>query len=254
MEFVTQRAVVAVRPRFHECEPGRRPADQHAVVGCEAGDHASVDHAGRALVGPRHEQFETAHCGIDDGSVGQRVGAQRRQDEGVEVLADDRAAGREVVGGRTDRSAHDQAVGAVRGGNLAVHKQTDLDHRERGTREDRRFVETEFAVDRHAVADHLGLEHEMFDESEPAAGDVFEHRLHFEDREIGEEAERAEVDAEYGHLLIAHPAGRPQDRAVATEREHQVGRRAIVRMKPSLAPVVLQGKPGGDAMARLLQR
>ena len=108
-------------------------------------------------------------------------------------------------------------------------------------------------MDRHAVADHLGLEHEMFDEPKPTAGDVVEGRFQFEDREIGEEAECAEVDAEYGHLLIAHPAGRSQDRAVAAEHEHKIGHRAVVRMEPAHAPVARQGKTGGDAMARRLQ-
>ena len=190
---------------------------------------------------------------IDDGAVGQRMGIERCEDERVEVLANNRATGREVVGGRTDRSAHDQAVGAVGGGNLPIHEQTDLDHRERRAGENRCFIETQFAVDRHVVADHLGLEHEVLDDPELTAGNVVECRIQFEDREIGEEAEGAEVDAEHGHLLIAHPAGRSQNRSVPAEHQHQVGRRSVIRMESADAPVARQGKPGGDAMASLLQ-
>jgi hypothetical protein len=99
LQLVTERAVVAVRPRFYERESRGRPLDSHAVGGHDVGDQKSVDHAGGALVGPRDEQFEAALRRIDDGAVGQRVGIERREDEGVEILADDRAAGREVVGG-----------------------------------------------------------------------------------------------------------------------------------------------------------
>ena len=42
-------------------------------------------------------------------------------------------------------------------------------------------------------------------------------------RQVGEEPEAAEVDAEDRHLTVAHLAGRPQDGAVAAEHQGHVG-------------------------------
>ena len=254
LQLVTERAVVTVLPRLHEREPRLRPAHPHAVGHGQAGDDAPVDDAGRSLVGLRQEQFVGPGRGIDHGAVGERVRIERREDEGVEVLAHDRAAGGEVVGRRADGRAHDQAVGPVGGGDFAIDEQADLDHRKRRAGEDRRLVESEDAVDDAVVADHLGLEHQVVDEPEGADGDVVERLPGLRNGEVGEEAERAEVDAEHRSLPVAHPAGRPQDRAVATEHDDEVGAFSATRSPVAHAPFAPAHEAAGDRVAGPLQQ
>ncbi len=49
----------------------------------------------------------------------------------LQVLLQDRASGGEAVGGRSDGSADDQAVGAVCGDGDPADRECDIDHRQR---------------------------------------------------------------------------------------------------------------------------
>jgi hypothetical protein len=125
-----------VPPGLDEREAGFRTSDADPVAGLKARHHAAVDHAGRTLVWLRHDDLVGASGGVDDGAVGERVWIEWREHERIEILADEWASGREVVGGGPYRRRDDQPVGAVRGGGLAVHDQADLNHRKRRARED----------------------------------------------------------------------------------------------------------------------
>ena len=97
-----------------------------------------------------------------------------------------------------------------------------------------------------ATAVQLALEEQVVDQPKPARGDLGQRRRHLVSRHVGQKSERAQVHAEHRQLVIAHPAGGPQDRAVAAEHDHHVGRRHPVRLEPSLAPLVTRRDPAGD--------
>jgi hypothetical protein len=153
------------------------------------------------------------------------MGIERREDEGVEILADDRAAGGKVVGGRSHRRADDQAVAPVGGREFTVHVEPDLDHRKRWSGEDGDVVHPQFPAHRRAATEHLALEEHVIDETESPGFDVGDRRVDLFPRVVCKEAERAEVDPEHGHLVVGHPPRGVEDRAVPAEHDHEVGAR-----------------------------
>ena len=79
---------------------------------------------------------------VDQRALGERVRADRGDDEHVGVGGQDRPARRKAVGRRADRGGDDQAVAAIGHHALAVDRQADVDQAEDRGRPDDGIVET----------------------------------------------------------------------------------------------------------------
>ena len=79
---------------------------------------------------------------VDQGALGERVRADRGDDEHVGVGWEDRPPRRETVGRRADRGGDDQAITAIGHDAFAVDRQADVDQVEDRGRPDDGVVET----------------------------------------------------------------------------------------------------------------
>src|ERR1019366_8615190 len=90
------------------------------------------------------------------------------------------------------------------------------------------LVEAEKRLRRLIVAAfHHALEHEMPSGTKVLRQDLQETFVEIVGMNVGQEAESAEVDAQYGDLGIAHLPRRTQDGAVAAEYEREIGGRKL---------------------------
>ena len=104
-----------------------------------AGD-LPVHHHRRAFVRPRHDQFVKAVGRIDQRPIGQRVRADRENDERLQILSHDRSARRKAVRRAADRRADDQAVATIGGGQFRVNVKIDGQQRKGRPGKHRHFV------------------------------------------------------------------------------------------------------------------
>ena len=71
--------------------------------------------------------------------------------------------------------------------------------------------------------DDLCLKHQMVDELESAARDAADCLRSGGARHVGEKAKPPKVHTKHGDLLVRHPAGGAEDRAVAADDHDDVG-------------------------------
>ena len=100
-----------------------------------------------------HDDFVDPVGRIDHRAIGQRVRADRRNHEGLQILPQDRPAGRQAVSRRADRRADDQTVATIGRYQFRVNVKIDVQNRERRPGQHGHFVETEPLVNRAAAAE-----------------------------------------------------------------------------------------------------
>ena len=200
-------------------EPGRRygAADGDGVALAQGEPRLAVAVDARvfaALHGDRD------HRGVvdGDGSVGERVRRDGHQRERRHVRRDDRAAGRQRVGGRSGRRGDDQAVGAHRIDEAAVDLDAHLDHAAAAAAVDDDVVERDAAI-----AVDLGVEQGPSLLDEASVEYRADRRLHVGERDVGEEPEAALVDADQRQVEGRDLARDRQHRAVAAHDDDDVG-------------------------------
>src|SRR5262245_30672280 len=109
-------------------------------------------------------------------------------DEGIQLLSEDRASCGEAVRRRADRRADDKAVAGVACRRLAIDEQVHLDEWKRRPCLDRRLVESQMRDGRRRAAVFLdeALEHKMFGHAKFALNDARKDLARFRRTEVGE--------------------------------------------------------------------
>ena len=170
-----------------------------------------------------HEDLDLRIAGDRDRPVGQRVRAHRHDREHRQRRVQDRPAGRQRVGGGAGRRRHDQAVGAQVVDELAVDAHLELDQAAVGALGDTGVVERPHVEQALVAPPHLG------GEQQPRLGDVLavEDRAdgveHGVERDVGEEAEPALIDADQRHVERRQRARDVEHGAVAADHDGQIG-------------------------------
>lgn len=128
----------------------------------------------------------------DDGAVGDGVGADRGDDDGVEVGGHDRAAGRERIGGRAVRGGDDDAV-CYEGVEVgAVDMDGDFDQACIFASMDDEVVDGKLLL----AAREKAVDGDPLGNLEVAEDDVVKAGVDFRNGDIGHKAGVAEVDAD----------------------------------------------------------
>ena len=135
---------------------------------------------------------------------------------------DDGAVGGEVVGGGTGGGGDDDAVGAEGGNELAVDFDGEVAHAGDGALGDDDVVEGVPLLEDLAVADVLGVHHAAHLDLGAVVAPGFEGGVEVGERDLGEEAEGAEVYTEDGGGGAGEGAGRGEESAVAAEDDDEV--------------------------------
>jgi hypothetical protein len=161
-------------------------------------------------------------AGGDDGPDGQQVRTDGSDQQGVDAGHDDGAVGGEVVGGGTGGGGDDDAVGAEGGDELAVDFDGEVAHASDGALGDDHVIEGVPLLDDLAVADMLGVHHAADLDLGAVVAPGFEGEVKIGERNLGEEAERAEVHAEDGGGGAGEGAGRGEESTVAAEDDDEV--------------------------------
>ena len=166
---------------------------------------------------------DLAVAGEDDGADGEEVGADGGEDHGVDCGHEDGAVGGEGVGGGAGGGGDDDAVGAEAGDELAVELDGEFTHAGDGTFGEDDVVECVPFAEEVAVAEELGA-HEAAGVDDGGTGDPgFEGGVELGEGDFGEEAERAEVDAEDGGVRVGKGASDGEKGAIATQRDGNGG-------------------------------
>jgi hypothetical protein len=158
----------------------------------------------------------------DDGANGQQMGADGGDQHGVDAGHHDGSVSSEVVGGRAGGGGDDDAVGAEGGDKLLVDVDGEVAHAGDGALGDDDIVEGVPLAERFAVADVLGAHHAADLDFGAVVAPGFEGVVEVRERNLGEEAEGAEVYAEDGRGSAGEGAGRGEEGAVAAEDDDEV--------------------------------
>src|SRR5262249_27422865 len=121
--------------------------------------------------------------------------------------------------------ADDQAIASVARRRLAIDDKIHLDDVKGRTRLQRHLVEAEIGDRRRGSLPFAGedaLEHDMARDMKLATQNAGKDVADLGGGQVGEEAERAEIDAEDRYLTIGHLPGGAEDSAVAPHHESQV--------------------------------
>ncbi len=159
----------------------------------------------------------------DDGAIGERVRADRRDDEGLDSGMNDGAAGGKRVGGGTRGSRKHEAVGAIAADEIAINGKFELDHAGEGAFVHGGVVEDVLAIENFAVADELDLNHDALALRGAAGKSFFEGGVEFIHREAGEKAEAAHVDGENGNAAGSGDTRGGKKSTIAAENEKNIG-------------------------------
>ena len=159
----------------------------------------------------------------DDGANGEQVGTDGGDQHGVDAGHDNGAIRGEVVCRRTGGSGDDDAVGAEGGDELLVDLDGEVAHAGDGSLGDDDVVEGVPLMNGFAVADDLSVHHATDFNLGAVVAPGFEGGVELGERDLGEEAEGAEVHAEDRCGGAGEGAGRGKESAVATEDDDEVG-------------------------------
>ena len=170
-ELFPQRAVIPWPATSTSLNCGSARSTRTRSPGCQSAQHPSIDHHGRAVMRPRHDQFVHPVGRIDHGPIGQRMRADRRDHERLQILPQDRSAGRKAVGRRADRRADDQTVATIGSYQFCVNVEMDIENRERPRRREWPFrsAQAASATLLPVAANHRAFEHQMLDHAKLAA-------------------------------------------------------------------------------------
>ena len=152
----------------------------------------------------------------------QRVGAQRDHQQGLDLGPHHRAAGAEVVGGRPGRGGADDAVAAPPRQRASVDLDDDLEHALARGLLDARLVEGEGGEPHLLAHQHADVEGEPVLGGVVARDDGGDRGLDVLLLGLGEESHVAEVDPQQRGARRMGQLGRAEDRAVATDDQHQL--------------------------------
>src|SRR5690606_37159929 len=113
--YAVECRVVTVPGDLGEFEGNRGLADLDRIAGLERNLNLSVDRQHNAFGRGGYLESEDTVGVIDEWPVGERMGADGRDHEGLQFLPQQWSAGREAVCRRAVRRADDQAVAAIGG-------------------------------------------------------------------------------------------------------------------------------------------
>ena len=162
-----------------------------------------------AGVAARH-QFDRDLVGVgqQDRAVRQRVRRDRHQHPARNRRMQQRPAGRQRIGRRAGGRRDDQAVGALVGHEVPADRHAQLDHARGGAAVDHHVVHGQRVEHDCAVAHHLRM-HQAAMVFLVLAGQHRDQRgLVVVERNVGDEAEPAAVDADQRHAVAAPAGGR----------------------------------------------
>src|SRR5437016_4772164 len=199
---------------------GRLP-NLHPVVLPQREPLLAVDRKHHILVGQQRD-LDARRAGQHHRAVGEGVGADGGDHDGVHGREEDGPAGRERVRRGTGRRCDDEAVGAVRGRVLPFHRHGQVDdsaHRGLG---DHHIVERDVLGESLTPAHHPGGEHHPVVEHDLAREHGVQRREQLLERGGRQEAEPAEVDAEDRHARVADHARHRQEGAVPAEDHDEI--------------------------------
>ena len=184
--------------------------------------HSDLTIDAESAVGAAVEAHRDAGAAADDErTMGERVGANGSEDNGVDAGHQDRASGGERVGSGTGGSGDDDAVGLVLDDMFAVDAQLKADEAGDGALDDS-IVEGAVRGNLLAVTEKAALDEGTRLKRTEAFGDSGESGIEFVEANFGEKAEGAEVDGEQRNFGNADGARRREQSAVTTEDEDEL--------------------------------
>ncbi|MEY3457770.1 MAG: hypothetical protein RL215_927 [Planctomycetota bacterium] len=127
-EFAVERSVVAVARESDEFECLGGALDEDFIGGGEGAADLAVDHEHDSGGGFVDSETIGAVGGVDDGAYGERMRADGCDGEDLEFLAEDGAAGRQVVSGGAYGGGDDQSIAAEGGDLFVIDAEVDVEH------------------------------------------------------------------------------------------------------------------------------
>jgi len=159
----------------------------------------------------------------DDGTDSEQVGTDGSYQHRIDAGHNDRAIGGQIICGGTGGRRDDDAVGAEGGYGLAVDLYREVAHASDGSFGDDDVIERVPCLNELAVTDDLRSHHATDLDLGAVVAPGLEGGVELGERDLGEEAEGAEVDAKDGGGGAGEGAGCSEEGAVATENDDQVG-------------------------------
>ena len=184
---------------------GAQADEADAVLGAAAGDLVTEEEFDSLLavygeVGLVGDALDVdADAGVawdDDGPQGEQVGADGGDHHGVDAGHDDGAVGGQVVSSGAGGGRDDDAVGPEGGDELTVDLYGEVGHAGDGALGDDYVVEGLPVPKGFAVAVEIGVHHGAGFDGGAVVAPGFKGGVEVRERDLGEEAEGAEVDAE----------------------------------------------------------
>jgi len=200
-----------------------RASDADGVVFLEGDAGLAVESEEHGFRGASEFDFDEGGVADDDGTVGESVRADGRDDERFDGGMNDGAASREGVGGGTGGRGDDEAVGAIADDEIVVDGEFEFDHACKSGFVDDGVVEDVLRVNDLICTKELDLEHGANGFGGAAGESFFEGGIEFVDGEAGEKAEAAHVDGENGKAARSGEASGGEQRAVTAEDEEEIG-------------------------------
>lgn len=146
-KLFAERTVVVVAGDLNHLKYGVGSTDSNPILRIKLGKHLTIENNASGFVGLADHDFIDTIRGINNGPHRQRVRADRRDDECLQIFTEDRPARREIMGRGTNWRTDDQSVAHVRRRVLLVDKQINLLHVKRWTTENGNFIETDLIRD-----------------------------------------------------------------------------------------------------------
>ena len=179
------------------------------------------DHAGRLRVG---NDFDgKVGSGADHDRPGkERMGADRAEQQRLDIRPDDRATGREGVCRRSGRCGHHHAIAAPGRERSAVDFDGQLDHAFAGRLFDGHLIEGPTGEHRLAIANSAHLKGHPVLYGVLAIDDVVDRGVQVLPLSLGEETHVAEVHSEQRDVGAAGEFCGPENRAIAPKDDHEL--------------------------------
>ena len=152
----------------------------------------------------------------------QGVGAERHQQQRVQLGPQHRAAGRERVRRRSGRGGHQHPVAGPARQRQAVDLDRDLQHPLPGGLLDGDLVDRERRPDHLAVVTQRHVDGEPLLDRVRAVDHVVDDAVDLRRLRLGQEPDVAQVHAQQGGVGGDHLLRAAQDRAVAAQHQHQL--------------------------------